>query len=214
MSSQARVFVDFPRYSTPQTLTNSVSQAAPAFLFGALFGPVVVGLYWFTHRILMLPADLVGQSIRQVFLQRASSLFNNQQPVLPHLRRTTRGLAVLAAGPALILMLWGEVLFSGVFGPEWAVAGSYSRWLVLWWVFILINPPSVMLIPILNLQRVHAIYEVALLAGRVLAIVAGAYMGDPLWAIAFFSLVGVVFNGGLVLFVHRKCGQSDAHRAA
>lgn len=194
---------DFPLFSSPQALVNSVSQSTPAFMFGVLFGPAVVGLYWFTHRLLMLPTDLIGKSVRQVFFQRAAELHNSGQNVHAVLVRATLGLAGIALPVLVAIGIGGPRLFGLVFGPEWEAAGGYARWMVLWWASYFINPPSVMLIPVFDLQKQHMIYEVLLLLARVGSILLGSFVGDAWTAIAFFSITGMVFNLGLVLFVMR-----------
>lgn len=203
ISELARRYSHFPLFSGPQTLLNSISQATPAFMFGALFGPTVVGLYWFTHRLLMLPTDLIGQSVRQVFFQRAAELHNSGQDVHRVLLKATLGLAGIALPVVVAFGTAGPWLFGFIFGSEWETAGSYARWMVLWWASYFVNPPSVMLVPVFGLQKQHMIYEIMLLAARIGSIVLGAVLGNASTAIALFSITGMIFNIGLVLFVMR-----------
>lgn len=194
----ARQYIAFPRYNTPQTLVNSISQTIPAFLLGTLFGPTVVGLYWFTHRLLYMPIDLITQSVRQVFFHRASHLYNSGGDVWALLWRATAGLCLIGMLPTLIILVGGSSLFGFIFGEDWAPGGAYARWLMLWFFFAFINAPSVMLIPLYNLQKLHAVYELFLLCMRIGAIYIGGLIGGELLAVAAFALVGVVFNALLI----------------
>ena len=62
----------FPKYTTPQTLLNTLSQQAPIYILGYFYGLEVVGAYWMAMRIIQLPALLVGDSVRQVYFQKAA----------------------------------------------------------------------------------------------------------------------------------------------
>lgn len=188
----------FPLYQAPQSLLNSFSQTLPTLLFGALFGPVVVGWYWFTHRLLKLPSEMIGQSVRQVFFQRASELRNDYKPVYTLFKKTTLALLSIAIFPTIVIVALGPQLFALVFGSEWEPAGVYGRWIVMWWIAGFINPPAITMFAVLNIQHRLLIYEVGLFMARAVAIAAGALWGSALWAVALFSLVGMSFNLGLV----------------
>jgi O-antigen/teichoic acid export membrane protein len=202
ISGVARTYRKFAVYSAPQTLLNAVSQNIPAFLFGYYFSAEVVGLYWFTYRLLQAPSGLVSEAVRKVFYQQASEAYNAGEHVYPLLSRVTGGLFLLAGLPVLIVFAFGPDLFAFVFGDEWLQAGEFGRWLALWTLFGFANAPSVMLINIYNKQKYLLIFEVVLAAGRLISIPVGAMVGDEITAIMIFSSVGMVLNGALILFVY------------
>lgn len=194
---------DFPKYNTPQNILNSVSQNVPAILLAYFFNPVIVGLYWFTYRILVAPGRLVGSSVRQVFYQRANELINNGKSTLNLYLKTTGGLVIIGL-PILLMIPFGTEIFSFVFGDEWSEAGVYSQWLCLWTFVGFINTPTIMMIPILNLQRFQLYYEIVVTVLRIIAIAIGGLLSSSLVAIALFSLTGVVVNIYLISFVYKK----------
>jgi len=201
LSGVAKAYRKFPTYSAPQTLLNTVSQNIPAFLFGYYFSAEVVGLYWFTYRLLQAPSGLVSEAVRKVFYQQASEAYNSGKHVYPLLRRVTIGLFFLSAPPILLVFVFGPDLFAFVFGAEWLQAGEFGRWLALWTLFGFANAPSIMLINIYNKQKYLLIFEVVLAAGRLISIPVGAMIGDEITAIVIFSCVGMVLNATLILFV-------------
>lgn len=199
----AKEHIDFLKYNAPQTLMNSISQNVPAILLAFFFSPAIVGFYWFTHRILFAPNQLIGNSIRQVFYQRANEQRKNDNDVKGLYVKTTLSLALIGVLPLILLGLFGPSLFAFIFGSEWYEAGIYSQWLSLWWFAGFINPPSVMMIPILNLQKFQFLYEVLLTILRVVAIVLGGFYSSEILSIASFSIVGFCLNIYLIVYVYK-----------
>lgn len=100
------------------------------------------------------------------------------------------------------VFLFGPMLFSLVFGAEWFVAGEYARWLALFFLFNFVNKPSVASVPVLGIQRGLLIYEIFSTGGKVLALFAGFYwFGSDIWAVALFSLSGVVTYIAMMLWI-------------
>ena len=57
----AREHYRFPCYTAPQGLVNMLSDQLPIFMLGPVYGADVVGSYFFTVRILQLPATVMGR---------------------------------------------------------------------------------------------------------------------------------------------------------
>lgn len=191
----------FPLYQAPQAILGAISVTMPTLVFGALFGPAVAGWYWFTQRFLRLPSELIGQSVRQVFFQRASELQRSGKRVYPLFKKATLSLLLIALIPALLLIAIGPQLFSFVFGTEWQQAGIYARWIALWWLFEFINPPSIKMFTVLGMQRHLLTYELGLFVARAAAIASGAVLGSALVAIALFALVGMASNLAIITYM-------------
>lgn len=197
----ARQYRDFPRYGAPQALLNALSLSVFTFLITPAFGPVVVGYYALTQKVMGLPARLLGEAIRQVFFPKASELAQTGGDLFRFLRTTTLGLMAVGVLPALIVLLFGPQLFAFVFGDEWYQAGVYAQLLTPWTYIALANPPSVMMIPILNKQSVYMNYEILSLVCRAAVIFIGVAMGSDVVAVALYSAVGFFLNASLILYV-------------
>lgn len=195
---------DFPKYNAPQDFLNSVSKNIPAILLAFYFNPAIVGFFWFTHRILLAPNHLIGNSVRQVFYQRANELVNEGSSVLTIYLKATKSLAILGLIPLILVLVAGPSLFSFIFGHEWLEAGRYAQWLILWWFFLFINPPSVMMIPILNKQKFHLYIGIFSLVLRTSAIIIGGVLSSSLLAIALYSISGVLINSIIIAYIYIK----------
>lgn len=204
LKKQASEHSKFPKYSAPQALLNSISQNLPPILLAYFFNPAVVGLYALSLKLLQLPINLVGESVRQVFYQKISEAYNNKQNTYRLLKKATIGLALIAIIPTLIIILYGPELLSFVLGDEWFEAGIYARWMVFWLFFAFVNRPSFTMYNVLGLQKYLLFYDGLLLIGRVFAMAVGGIYYSPIESIVFYSFVGAAFNLWLILFIHVK----------
>jgi len=187
-------YSDFPVYSSTQNFLNAVSQNIPVLLLARFFGPAVVGFYAFGVRVIQLPMNFVLTSLREVLFQKASEVYNTGGDTYALFKKTTLGLIAIGIAPALIIILWGPVIFGFVLGKGWVIAGEYARWLVLWMMCMFSNLPAVLFAQIYRKQRALLIQDIVLLFFRVLAIIIGSLYNDPLLAVILYSLVGVFFN--------------------
>jgi O-antigen/teichoic acid export membrane protein len=201
MKALAREHSVFPKYNLPRAIMNITSRNLTPLLLLYFFGPAVAGLYWFAFRLLQMPIALIGNAIRRVYYQRAIEIHHAGGELSGIFTKTTLMLAALAVGPAAVIVLFGPPLFGLVFGEAWVRAGEYSQWLVIGWLTTFVNVPSVMLIPVLNLQKLALGFDAVKVVLQSIAIPTAAYFGGDVLAIMAFSIVTFFANGCLVGFM-------------
>tara|TARA_B100001057_G_C22867481_1_gene957217 strand:+ start:1860 stop:3122 length:1263 start_codon:yes stop_codon:yes gene_type:complete len=199
----------FPMFTAPQNLLNSLSQNAPILLLDGFFGSTIIGLYWFAYRIIQMPIVFISNSIRQTFYQKASVTKPGKE-LTSLFVKSTRTLLLIGLPFTIIGMLILPDLFEFIFGSEWIESGIYGKWLLPWVLLLFINPPAVMLIPILKIQKFNLLYDICLLAARIFVICMGGYFFTPLITIILFSLVSSVFNLFIIGFVYYKLNLLNA----
>lgn len=203
---------NFPKYFTMATFLNSISQNIPILLFSTLFSPAVAGFYALTHRILQAPIQLVANSTRSVFYQKASQMYANREDIRPLYLSTTKGLIKLFIIPFFIILIFGEEIFSLLFGEEWATSGMIAQITIIWFFFTFINPPVTVMYNILNQQKVQLIFQVIGLISRALAIYAGFYFLDSyIYSIIFFIAVSVLHNLLIFAYIYHIMETSFKH---
>jgi O-antigen/teichoic acid export membrane protein len=209
MKSVARRFVSFPARSAPQALVNSVSQSLPVFLLGVLFNPLVAGLYVMAQRVVQAPAQLVGSSFRQSLLPQYARAVSRAHVLTPGFIRTTSFLILLGLPGVAALVIWGPDLFAWGFGERWYEAGVYARWLVLGLWFDVAIPPATNVLTVLQRQGLQLVFEIVVIVLRASAIAVGAWMHDPLIAVAGFSLAGAASSCVLIIVSYHLTRQHD-----
>jgi O-antigen/teichoic acid export membrane protein len=127
LRSTALTFANFPRFTLPaDAISIVIQQFVPVFLT-ALFNPVVAGLYAFSTRVVRVPSFVISTSVSTVLRKRAADHLAREGNLARLFRKTVSGLAVLAIGPFLIMMLYAPPIFEIVFGSEWREAGRIVR---------------------------------------------------------------------------------------
>jgi len=198
-------YIRFPKFQSISSLLNAVSQSIPILLITPLFGTLIVGYYSMAQRFLKLPITLISDSIRQVFYKHGADLLNKDQDILPLYKKTTLSLFSISTPCVIISWFILPDLFGFLLGEHWIIAGEYSQIIIFWLYLAFINPPSVASIQLLGLQDKFFYYELLLLLARVFSILIGyKYYGDVLISLKLFTLVSVLFNILLIIFIYCK----------
>ena len=200
-----REYQNFPKYQSFSVLINAISQHLPVILLTFFFSPAIAGFFSLTNRALNTPARLIGGSVRPVYYQRASRIFAEKRSIGQILSKSTVNLAAVSIVPYLIVGLFARRIFAVLFGAEWLISGVYAQILMVSIFSLTINPPAVMSLQILGLQKFSLYFECVVAVFRFLSI----YLGYQLFqshyvSIAMFALVGFVSDFYLIGFVFQK----------
>lgn len=203
-------YSNFPKFQSFSVLINSLSQNLPILLLTYFYQPEIAGFYSLTHRALNTPVRLIGGSVRQVYFQRAAKVYSNNQSIKTIFLKSTLGLAKISIVPYVILILFAPTIFTFVFGDAWLISGLYAQLLVLFIFSLTINPPAVMSIQILGMQKFHLNYEILLAFCRFFSIYIGfQFFNNHYVSVGLFALVGMLFNMFLVIYIYKKVVNTD-----
>lgn len=194
-------YKDFPLFSSWSTVANTISTQVPSFMLAFFYSTTVVGHYALANMAVNLPMGIVGGAIGQVFFQKASEQKNQVGSVKNIVSEVHKKLVSIGIFPMLVLMILSEEMFSFVFGAEWSVAGTYAKILIPWIFLVFISSPLSTLFSVLEKQGVGLSFNLTLLISRILALYIGGYYGGPIFALALFSITGVVFWGWMNFYL-------------
>jgi len=160
LKSVAKEYSDLPKYNIIPELLNTGFFAALSFLILAKFNIKEVGFMELTQRILAIPSAFIAYSVGQVLLQKITELVNNKQKILRELKKVLLLLLAMAIPFVAIILLFATPIFKLAFGNEWAVSGTYSKYLVLFYALgFVISPLSQVLIS-LQKFKINAIWKI------------------------------------------------------
>ena len=209
MKELAKEYRDFPKYSATQNVVSALSSGLPVLLLTHYFGIVAAGAYAFAVRILWAPTSLLLRALRQVLFQKAGETLHQGRRLTPLYVKTSAGLFALAIFPCFALFIWSPPIFTWVFGERWHIAGEFARNLVPWLLFAFCNLPAVLFARLIRIQRTVFIYDLVMLAARILALVLGGLYLSASQSVLAFALVGAVMNGILILIVGHAVMKSE-----
>lgn len=198
----AKRYKKFPKYSMWSIFFNTSSTQLPIVLLTSFFTSSVTGYFSLAQRILTLPMNLIGSSIGQVFLEKASKMKNDKKAVFKLTIKTIKKLSLIGIIPLGIIGLYGDSIFGFVFGDKWTIAGEYAQILSIWlFVVFILSPVSTILI-VYEKQKESLIFDFSIFISRLLVICIGYYFfNDSVIVIWLYSLVGLFFWIGLLLYI-------------
>ncbi|MBI9033575.1 MAG: oligosaccharide flippase family protein [Bacteroidales bacterium] len=202
LKNTAKEYYNFIRYSAPSSLLNVLSIQIPILILTRFFEKASVGFYFQAHKVLSMSVTVVGNSIAQAYLNYISQNKNNLDKVKKITRQTISKMLLLSIIPAILLMLFGEEIFSFILGSKWAIAGNYAQYLTPWLVLVFIGSPLSMILEIYNRQKLFMRFNFCLLAFRLTALLTGYYIfNDSKTAIILYSSVSASFWLFLNLYI-------------
>lgn len=194
-----------PLFETWTGLFNVIGGQLPSILFTMLFGPAAAGMYALTTRVLYVPVQLFAQAIAEVFCSRAADL--NREGRLGTSTATIHArLTHIAVPPTLVMVVSAPEIFALIFGEKWHDAGVFAQWLAPWLYLVLITSPLTTVFTVLGRQGTALIFEVASFFARAAAIVAGAYTGDVMIAVALLAGVSIISRACMLICLIRISG--------
>ena len=191
-------YINFPKYDIWATFLNSLSWQIPIFLLAYFFSTTIVGYYSLGMMVIQLPMSLIGGSIGQVFFQRANEAkFENTLHLL--VENVFIMLFKLGIFPMMILLMFGEFLFTVFFGPQWGTAGIYVQILSIWAFLWFISSPISLIISVLEKQSWGLRWNILVFSTRFMSLMIGGILGNVLIALALFSISGVIVYGYFIV---------------
>jgi O-antigen/teichoic acid export membrane protein len=163
MKRVAKKYKDFPKFTLPATLANSLAVNLTSIMISAMYNIASVGYYSLANRILALPGSLIGKSMSNVYFKEAV----DERKQFGHAKNvffsTIKKLVLLSFPIFLIVFIFSESLFAFVFGDEWSVSGEYARIIIpLLFVRFVFAPISVS-VSVFERQKVSLFLQLGLL---------------------------------------------------
>lgn len=179
-------YKEFPVFSLPSAVLDTFSVNSIILILSYFFSDAVTGAYSFSMRILTIPTVVIGASIGQVFFQKISEAFSNEEKISGMILRTWKTLFLIGIIPTIILFFWGQDLFTFIFGSKWAEAGMVSRYLCILTFVTFISSPTSSAMIVLKQQKTLLFVNIAAFIYRPLALLYGYYTNNFLNGIILY----------------------------
>jgi len=184
----------FPLIDSGSNLMNVISWQLPVLMLSGFFSTGVAGLYSLGFQMIQLPMSFIGQSIRQVFLQR-SAVAKHEGKLPEVVEDICSILIMISIMPFLLLTIVGGDLFSLAFGSEWYEAGVFAQILGMWAMIWFVTSIMSELIWVLELQEFGLWYNTLNLVTRFLSLLIGGLCGSVYIALFLFMVSGIFVYG-------------------
>ena len=132
----------FPLIQSWSSFLLVFSNQLPIIFLSFLFDNSIVGLFGLAIGMVSLPMNLIGQSVGDVFYGKISSFGTTKADKIRLLAKSTLiRISLIALVPSIVLLFFGEDLFSFAFGEKWLKSGTFASYLTVLIFFRLIVSP-------------------------------------------------------------------------
>ncbi|WP_339226790.1 oligosaccharide flippase family protein [Oceanobacillus sp. FSL K6-2867] len=202
-------YSSFPKYSMGAVLANNLSQHLISFFLPALYSISSVGFYGLVNRILGMPSTIIGNSVGQVFFQRASEeklIHGNAKATF---NSTLKKLLIISTPLFIIFFIAAEDLVAFVFGEDWREAGLYSSILAPLFMIRFINTPLSTITSIFEKNHVALIMQLSyLIVTIVLFLIAYYFRMSIIHFLVMYSVVLFLYNC-VRLFIFKRISTGE-----
>lgn len=196
-------FRNFPLYTMPKDLINSLSYNLPFLWLALYFDKAEVGLFAMALTCTFRPVNIFNTAFEKLLYVRIAERVRAHQTIRADLRRFVLIINAIALPVFAVAFFFGDDICSFLFGRRWNDCGYYIRCL-LPWVYVVLTSSSLMFISnVFGRQRTEFGFYIVLFLLRLAAMVAGLYFGSFRLAILLFAAAGAAVSLSLLLWYAR-----------
>lgn len=118
------IFLQFPA-----NMMDTLSQQLPNQILGSAFGSASLGSYSMSNKILGIPSRLIAAPVNTVYFRTAVEYVQKGKDLASFTFKMVKKILYCASVPIIVLIAFGEPLFSFVLGSQWEEAGLLSAML-------------------------------------------------------------------------------------
>lgn len=186
----------FPRFSMPAQLIGAASAQLPIFFIGVKFGSEMVAQYGVALRSLAIPIGLLGGAVLTVFKREASEEYRERGCCRKAFATTLRNLVVLSVFPVLLILLFGEQLFTYGYGENFRQSAVFAKYILPSVISGFIASPLAFCLFIADKQHWDLVWQIALIIGVSLTFILNANVFSALVSYSiFYSFLYLIYIG-------------------
>lgn len=159
----AKRYKKFPLITMWATLSNVLTQQITNIFISFLYTTATLGHYSLVQRTIGLPSNIIGQSIGDVYLQKASEDRKKYGNARKAYLITLKKLLIIGTPTFIILYIFSEELIAFVFGEDWRIAGTYTKILIPLFFIRFIAVPLSLTNLVFEKQKLDFIWQFCLL---------------------------------------------------
>ena len=185
MRNTLKKYIEFPKFMLWSEFLLTVNQQVVPIVFGFLYAPTTVGLFYLAIRILRVPTLVVSNAVGNVFKNDAINAFRQTNDFQALYSATLKRLILLGIIPFSILLLSAPLFFSFFFGEKWTLAGTYAQALSVMLFFEFITVPFLTVYIVTQKTKLNLLAQIV----NTIASLLGIFIGYVLFKDAYYSII-------------------------
>jgi len=123
---------NYPIYSLPANTLITLGTQLPIYLLSLYFASSDVGHFSLAISLINAPTQVIGMAAAHVFFQKAADTYqSNPERLIQITKKLFRQLTYIAVIPFSLIAVFGDLIFTTIFGSNWEIAGNFASYLSL-----------------------------------------------------------------------------------
>lgn len=190
--SVAHEYANFPKFSLPRSLVNSLGGNLPILLLTPFFSLSQIGYFGMALTLGFRPLNMISASLYQTFFQQTAERVNNRVSIVAFFKQFITKTLLIAVPVFVGMWFILPLLTEWLLGTGWGATGELIRVILPWLLMSLIVAPICFLSDIFGKQKKALVFEIAFLLSRLVGLGTGLMMNNFYWAIVGYSIGGAL----------------------
>lgn len=211
IKSVIKVYANFPKFSLPRALVNSVGLSLPVWLLTPHFGLGKVGYLSLATMAAFVPLNIIARACYQVMYQKVAEKVQRQEPIQSIiLRFIIFAIIIMMVGLAVIYTFVPQ-LVTFLFGADWIESAYIIRRLLPYLLLVPVCGTICFISDVFAKQKIAMWMEAGYVAMMALVLCLGIHMDNFETTISLYAwlgfgylLVQLVWFVSLVFNYHKK----------
>ncbi|MBR1792137.1 MAG: lipopolysaccharide biosynthesis protein [Bacteroidales bacterium] len=201
--SAAYRYRNFPKYTLPKSLIDSLSSNLPLLVMAPAFGLTTVGYVGMALTLSFRPVNIICSSINQVFYQRAASLIQQRQSPLNMCWNYVKTTLAVTLPIFALLYLCLPSLCDWLLGDGWSTTGQYIRLMLPWLLMVLVSNAINFIPDLFGQQRGLLLLFLGRLVLQIMALWIGTSQDSAMLSVALYFGVSALMLLIQLIWFHR-----------
>ncbi|MEG1559369.1 MAG: oligosaccharide flippase family protein [Clostridia bacterium] len=192
-------------YQYPSNLMTAFTSQMPNQLLSSNFGNSALGDYSMCNKIFTMPISLIAAPIQTIYFRTVTQKYRDGEDIADFTFSLITKLMLLSIIPIIILMAFGEPIFSFILGDQWRIAGKLASILALQYVFTFCNNCITYCRVTINKQKINLLVSLFQAIIIIISLIIGVSIFKTLiGTITCFAIASTVYNI-IDIFISFRC---------
>lgn len=181
-------------YQYPSNFINNFTLQLPIQILSLKFGNDKMSTYFINEKVLGIPSRFIGVPINTIYFRTASEYYKKGKDLAQFTFSLITKTMLTALLPMLVIIFYGEKIFSWTLGDNWAEAGRLARFLIVQYVFMFCETCTSYCRVAIEKQKLNLIMSIIMVLVVSISLFLGIFIyGDFFSTIVFFTIGSTLY---------------------
>jgi O-antigen/teichoic acid export membrane protein len=193
-------FIDNPKYQLPINLLFNISMQGPLLVLGMKYDSMFLGYYTLANRLVQSPANLITNSIGDIFKLKLMEISSDKDKLLSFYRKKLIMLFSVGVIPFITSLFIVDPLIELLFGRSWEVTSEIIKFLLILFFFKYLSSPFSVIFIICKKQKANLYWQIMLFFLVCTALGIGLFYDDFMLSIRLYA---VSFSIAYIVYLYQ-----------